>query len=663
MANGSHQDGPDHSEQDSKTPAEGSDLRGPNKGISRRDFMTASVAATAMASPFGRAALAATPDDQSVSPNETGLSAEIAASADSVYRIHPAIGIARVGNADPDSFFIGPEIPGQPAMGDTPGTMVPPFKDVDGLMKPQAARFRIFEYLRGEGDILTPIREVNLSTPGIKDIRWEVHLANKKASFHRFRGQSGETEPPADLRNAAVTNETERKSLEIDFGARSVNGASQGPVPFSVGTSADPDSETYPVRSDNTPVIERLGELRTDDEGRLIVIGGSGIADYYTDDNPGLPSYANNDGWFDDISDGPVTATVILEDGSEIRVDAAGRAWVLVAPPDFAPQIGAAVSLYDLLYDLAVRKIPIPNDNALYFGDGPLARLTFLKDAYDPGGLVEFPGVVADFQSEILPTLKAAFEYRWVTALVSKKHNSLTNPNLADPNPAYASERTRIFGYTRPPEGSPKSSGAGTMPKLLGDDPYSGQAPNYVRHLALTTMKYGLLRNWSEGLFDSVTIPPITEITPHGLDRAALENASGGAFYPGIEVGWQIRNPVLFIEPFRIDHDAMSGHWGEENQPIGPGHFSRQMALPWHADFNDCQSEGRYGWWPSQRPDNVYLSPNDTKMAIWARPDRSFDSGSRTSNHEDMVALWYKFGIVTKQGDAFVEAERAPTIP
>src|SRR5690349_789794 len=60
------------------------------------------------------------------------------------YRIHPAIGVARVGNADPGSYFIGPEIPGLGIQGGAPGSSAWPRK-VNGLVKPQAARFRVFE--------------------------------------------------------------------------------------------------------------------------------------------------------------------------------------------------------------------------------------------------------------------------------------------------------------------------------------------------------------------------------------------------------------------------------------------------------------------------------------------------------------------------------------
>ena len=54
-------------------------------------------------------------------------------------KIHPAIGIARLGNS-PTEFFIGPELPGDHA---------PPkggYKDARHRIKRQAARFRLFGY-------------------------------------------------------------------------------------------------------------------------------------------------------------------------------------------------------------------------------------------------------------------------------------------------------------------------------------------------------------------------------------------------------------------------------------------------------------------------------------------------------------------------------------
>ncbi len=583
------------------------------------------------------------------------------ASATSVYRIHPSVGIARVGNADPGTYFIGPEVPGQGPSGDAPGSAAGPFK-INGLVKPQAARFRVFEYQNLNGR-LTPVREVTLATQGVAGIRWNVHLANKKASFHRFVGPPGETTPPADLRNASVAD---RSSLEIDFGARTISGASQGPAEFRLGTSANPASETYPVGPGGAPVIDYLGQVRTDAAGRLIVLGGKGRANYNTNTPPALGSYANNDGWFDDISDGPVTATIVLTGGVQVPVDGANGAWVLCTPPDFAPRIAGSITLYDLAYDLGVRSIAIPAQSALYDAGGPLARFKQLKADFQPTSEVEFPNITAGWVEEIQPIWQTAYRYRWVTALVNAKHDSLNLPNLDDNSAGAAKFRNQMFQYIRTSLGAINPGSTGTMPHLLGDDPYNAQQPESVRNLALTRTQFGLMRRWMQGNFiETVGAPAPTGITPHGLDRAALESASGGAFFPGIEAGWQIRNPSLWAEPFRLNLAATSGYYGETGQPLVAGHFSRQMALPWHADFNDCRTEGGDGWWPSQRPTDVFATPSNdlTKRVDWSRPDGKFPDGNTSSTHPDMIANWFKFGFVVEQNGLFVESERAAQVP
>jgi hypothetical protein len=584
------------------------------------------------------------------------------ARADSVYRIHPAIGMARLGNADPSQFFIGPEIPGMPPSNDAPGTAAPPYK-VDGLVKPQAARFRVFEYRRINGR-LTPVREVNLDTPGVARIDWTAHLANRKASFHQFNGLQGEHSTPRPPRNAAVTD---RASLDIDFGPRSVSGRSHAPEEFRVGTGAAPEQSTYPRRSDDSPVIDYLGQVLTDNAGRLIVLGGRGVAAYQADRAPALPSYVNNDGWWDDASDGPVTATVVIDDNGVTRsvpVDAAGGAWVVVSPPTFAPGILACTSLYDLLFDLGVRDIPIPEDNGLYADGGALERLRRLHEDFQSEGEEEFPNTTADFSDEIQPIMVTGYNFRWVTMLAVGHHDSLLAPELTEESTSGEAARTLVFRYMRPPVGATISRGPRNMPALLGSDPYTMSQPDNVRLQTLSRTQIGLMRRWAGGHFTPPRSSPRPKpgITAHGLDRAALENACGGAFFPGIEVGWQVRNPALYIEPFRLNLAGMSGYTGETDQPIRPGHFTRQMAVPWHADFNDCGREGTNGWWPSARPDDVFLSADAARPVRWARPDGRFPDGT-TSTHKDMIDYWHMFGFVVKQGDVFLETERAEHIP
>ena len=72
------------------------------------------------------------------------------------------------------------------------------------------------------------------------------------------------------------TTVTDRASLDIDFGPRSVSGRSHAPEEFRVGTGTAPEQSTYPRRADDSPVIDYLGQVLTDNAGRLIVLGGRG---------------------------------------------------------------------------------------------------------------------------------------------------------------------------------------------------------------------------------------------------------------------------------------------------------------------------------------------------------------------------------------------------
>jgi hypothetical protein len=51
-----------------------------------------------------------------------------------------------------------------------------------------------------------------------------------------------------------------------------------------------------------------------------------------------------------------------------------------------------------------------------------------------------------------------------------------------------------------------------------------------------------------------------------------------------------VRDPKLYAEAFRFDHDVLE-----------PGDVTKYMACPWQADFYECRDD----WWPGQRPDDV----------------------------------------------------------
>ena len=110
------------------------------------------------------------------------------------YRIHPAIGVARVGDSL-EEFFIGPEAPGvRPTMTKPDGPALAggqrgTYKDSKSCVKRQGARFRIYEYTSNSAGATTSVREI---TAADARIQWEVHLVNRKAAAERIPDSEGE---------------------------------------------------------------------------------------------------------------------------------------------------------------------------------------------------------------------------------------------------------------------------------------------------------------------------------------------------------------------------------------------------------------------------------------------------------------------------------------
>jgi hypothetical protein len=617
-----------------------------------------------------------------------------------VYRIHPAIGIMRVGNADRDTFFIGPELPGVKATGDpSVGTKVPSFK-AGGLLKPQAARFRIWEYVERNGK-LEPSREITLDQKDCIQIVWRVHLANRKASFFEFHYLQGEeTALPPPRRNASVTD---RRTLEIDPLARQIGGRNKGGSSkkdeiyhFRKDSSGNSSKELWP-KPPPSPPIEYLGELRTDPAGRLIVIGGRGLASGtkpLTVRSDGSPETFNNDGWFDDVSDGPVTAELWMKVGGKRKVysplnpdprDQVEGAWVICGPPDFAPSLENQVTLYDVLYDMAARQMTLPTNEAIF--DTVLKPLVDLNAELLKGPTLS--KYVPSFDEDIFPILRRAVETPFTFSLSTTPpptaatgfHLTLDQlAGLGDSSGASKSLRQMVFARLHKP-GVAGRPPAANMPLMHGDAYGNGGHPRFM--LTLTDTQYAMMKRWSDAESDrdfkktAGKFPPdlpswMKTISPHGLDRAALENCVGGAFAVGIEVSWQIRNKKLYSAPFRINHSAITQYPGEIGK-IQPGHFTRQMSLPWQTDFLFCRLTRGLGWWPAQRPDIVYQSKKDFderhlkkgKFQTWTRPSGTWPSGGNTPNREEFVKDYYKLGVVREGPVGYhLEDERNdPNVP
>ncbi|MEH2329957.1 LodA/GoxA family CTQ-dependent oxidase [Nostoc sp.] len=568
-------------------------------------------------------------------------------------KIYPGIGIARLGNS-PNEFFIASEAPGHAP------TPEGGFKDSEGRIKRQASRFRIYAY----DDQNNVVQEI---TTEDADITWTVHLANKKASWHEFHGRYHPDQP---LRNNDIQNTPQnpdaRAVLVIDPGARSISG---------------PNKSGLEYRFDGGKFFHQeipLGELRTDEAGHLLVLGGYGDSGSIKLDNP-ITHYANNDSWFDDTSDGSVTAKVVLKNGKEIPVTGS---WVLVTPPNYAPQIDNLVSLYDVAKEVAVNQnwFPVPD------------RISFTQDVY--------------------PILVRGANYQWVNARSFRGHGpgtrgDFSNPKLleelADNTGNGKSLREYVFNRFRDPEKlDPAQANYYFMPQLSGDDG-DVEEKDPKKWLTVIKSQYEVLKRWAEGNFEndwtgtSLTMLAFTEIPvkeqPSALDRAALEPCVGGAFFPGIEMTYISTDKETYSEPFRLKAE------------LEPGDITKYMAVPWQADFYECQIH----WWPAQRPDDVVTEqefiratkdlkltdPKNTLESMLAERKRwdrgiagqeaifpppliqregetkeQYDERVKKQQYigdNDMVAKWSQLGfVVAKEGIngdvVFVETERDPYV-
>lgn len=594
--------------------------------------------------------------------------------SDSIFRVHPAIGIARVGNSE--QYYLAPESiaampqpgkPNDPTMGGLPikpgteDTIITSseLRDDKGAFKRQAARFRIFaypndgvaQYPAENGEEIHIGSEINNKT--VVDIIWSVHLANKKCSWFANDDDHGavaydndKTPTLRNLREGLDPYNAERlKKLIIDAGPRAIKGKN-AKTRFDADSGASIDESGEVVALPRYPLsfpymhfdkldcpqgqIDSLGEMKTDDCGRLIVAGGYGRSNAWKLDESlaqvPIDNPVNNDQWFDDTSDGPVNATIMFDDGT---TESVFGGWVVVTDPSYAPQTLNVVSLFDEAYDVFLRDLQLdPN----VFKDGKY------NPNYQP-----------PFDDHIKPLFRATAQQLWNAYLPEfaiDAHNSVDSIT-ADDNP----DETILAGlaYIRQPDPGTQADwrsqssdiGAPLMPLSLGDSSPAGGKP----FLSPTVTQYHFLHCWSNHQYKKTNDKPLS----HGeyLDRAVLQNCLGGRFSPGIDMTWIIREPSLYVMdwqkgagPFRIHHKPLDyqavnaekrvgstplltlgwipRHEAVEYLGLEPGDATKFMALPWHADYNSCaihqtspnpqDSQTLYWSWPAQRPVTVYTA-------------------------------------------------------
>ena len=491
--------------------------------------------------------------------------------------IHPAIGIARIGDSEKE-FFVGPEV--LEPLPEPPNF----YRDPTGALKRQAARFAIYGY-NAAGQVVSELTANNAN------VKWTVHLANKKAQWYQF--QAALDIPDAINMSVPRRNPdipiARRGELAIDPGPRSISGAS---------VSGGPE-HTFDTGAFKTTIVP-LGEIQTDDAGRLLVLGGHGKsaspsnAPVYNPNDPN--SFNNADDWYDDISDGPVTAEVSIA-GHSVPVE---PAWVAVAPPNYAPDIIDWRTMYDLLVD-----------------------------TYVGIGWMKIPDKVS-FTANVLPVLKRLSNLQWVNKGFAAMFGAegpmnFENPafiaKLAVTGDTYKELRQTLLNAFRPENTT--SSDRRTWPWIYGDAFGSFSANSPLNNLALPDLQAYYLQHWVAGDFvndwNPNATPPRTidqvplQERPATLDAAALHFCLADAFHPGCELTWPMRHPTMYTAPFRIRHrppNEQEPDYGPQlnaqnveqiNGPLyaqGPGDITRWMAIPWQGDTAFCRS----GYDPSYDP-------------------------------------------------------------
>ncbi|TDO99787.1 CTQ-dependent glycine oxidase GoxA [Marinomonas balearica] len=633
------------------------------KDMKRRDFLSMAGSVTALSAfpLIPKSAVAATHKEK-------------APEGAKIHRIgiYPTIGICRVGGSD--QYFLAPEIPGLPPMPEGG------FKDGTQAIKKQAQRFRIYAF-DDQNRVIGEITESNAT------IEWSVHLANTKAAWYGFNNplDNGELAPgiPGQKRNQYFVSDKEReRMLVIDGGERKISGSDQ---------NREGENACYQFEGKfwNKETVN-LGKLKTDEQGRLIVIPPSGVSNSPT--NAPITSFADNDGWHDDWCDGPVQAEVTLEDGTILEAD---TAWVACIGPNFAPEIPPVTTLYDV----------ISNMNAEQGWTSP----------------VQTP---ISFRKYIYPIFRRLGLMEWVSSAANLRQGWLgvgdfSDPayiaKLADPSAENSAFRKDIFSKFRNPNNKSDTAYLDErlkMPMMLGDGINYDGSP--LQWFQFPHQQYQFLEYWAAGNFiddfedahaDNIHHIEDIDVTlqPDALTEAALEPCSGGAFHPGVELTYYLRIPSMFArnydnaaDPFRLAHrkrimlvqnvgrlltieKATHGDLALGTPPPlahqWAGDLTRWMGLPWQCDAFSCQQVLMQEdfptavWWPALLPIDVLPEENYTQLM-----DESLDDSERVKFYENradwkrgvagigyhanasywdgitnMITLWERMGFVVKR--------------
>ncbi|NOU49877.1 hypothetical protein HG263_04920 [Pseudoalteromonas sp. JBTF-M23] len=522
--------------------------------------------------------------------------------------IYPPIGVMRVGNSE-QGFFIGPEV------NDPPTQKEDFYRDSTGALKRQAAKFRVYG-LNSQGQVVQEL------TANDATITWHARLANQKASWYEFQLALDIPEAakakPSYLRNKEIPD---RSTLLIDGGEHQLSGVNQ-----------DGSKTKFVGKFEGKSVY--LGEMRTDEQGRLMMLGGHGKSENLKGE-PAV-TFGNNEGWYDDTSDGPINAQVIFND----QALPVKPAWVVCAPPDYAPQQKSVRTMWDLMRDVAVT-----------------------------AGMLPKPGKPS-FTHDILPIFQRMTNLQWVNAGFAAGFGwdspfDFTSEQwlakLSDPSPIWQERRRTLYHNFRRLDcefadngdpndiavwnPQPSAVSAQQWPWIYGDA-MSVNANNSPRQfVSLTRIQLNALAQWVDGDFIADYDPsykapvniddvPVSE-QPDMLTRAAMEFCLADAFHPGCEMTWPMRTAGMYSEAFRLHHADNTApthgiNYGPvmtpeiTRQPDGPllsgqvaGGITRWMAIPWQTDTASCRDGYNAAYdpylptfWPARVPNNMLNQTN-----------------------------------------------------
>jgi L-lysine 6-oxidase len=672
-------------------------------GWSRRDFLAVTTVAVTAASRLNAQARRGAKPKGPVPPERIR------------YQIHPAVGVARLGNS-PEGFYLEPQtIGGLPVECDAGGNptssngqpvFVRQFKDDHGRIKRQAAQFGIYAYDSADPD--DPGREISLDDSLVESIEWTVHLANKKGAWY----ENDELVGNVMLASASNANYYEKDSWHnwnvstpdtrfprgrwiIDPGPRKVSRPGEKVAFSRDNIPPDYTKGGFPkITADNPRApyeINTLGDLLMDRKGRLVVLGGHGRAG----GTEAIVTYTGQDTWFDDISDGPVWCKLKLKGRAEPIML---KAWALVGSPKYAPELRNIASLDDVMFDVGVR------------------FMNLVPEMYRNGGFN--PMYRANYERDIQPLFDRIADYIWVANVPSMVAFTAPRFNPRDPSESNRKNRETFFSYFRdssgnevsPPHNVLMHNNVPMVPLNSGSNSVTNE--NIDRFMGLTNTQYFLLSQWAKGIFNTGDAPPFPV---HPRDAASVGNCVGHPMSPGIEVTWTTRNPIIYEAPYRIKHSADEDYYREhglsaEGDETGgwyvqhgltppdyikvqdgcePGDLTKRMSGPWMSDFYQCAIEyvafknaqnelslsgippaPTYyaNWWPPQAPVTVISGPMTFRDQMESGLPAGFPVyyARGANNIANLVIAWKYMGFVVNENTTsegkmypyFTEAER-----